>query len=74
MSWPEPLGLLSIFAFGKSAGQGIESQTKKKTPQCGAVFLVQQLGKSLHEINDEIGRWRKVLDLPYQQHLAARLN
>ena len=34
--------------------------------------LVQQLGKSLHEISDEITAWRKILEVPYQEYLLGK--
>lgn len=34
--------------------------------------LVQYLGESLHEIRDEINRWREILAVPYQEHLQVR--
>lgn len=48
---------------------------KTKAPLIGAIIgvkLVQQLGKSLHEISDEITTWRKVLEVPYQEYLLGR--
>jgi hypothetical protein len=33
---------------------------------------VQQVGKSLHLIRDEIARWREILDVPYQEHLLSK--
>ena len=35
------------------------------------IKLVQQVGKSLHPIADEIARWRKILEMPYQEYLLA---
>ena len=32
-----------------------------------SVQVVQQVGKSLHQITDDIGRWRKILEKPYQE-------
>ena len=37
-----------------------------------SVQVVQQVGKSLHQITDEIARWRKVLEKPYQEWLLAQ--
>lgn len=31
--------------------------------------MVQQVSKSLHQITDEIVRWRNVLEKPYQEWL-----
>jgi hypothetical protein len=30
--------------------------------------MVQYCLKSLHQIKDEIARWRKILEVPYQEH------
>jgi hypothetical protein len=34
--------------------------------------LVQYLGNSLHEIRDEITRWREILEVPYQEYLRPQ--
>jgi hypothetical protein len=34
--------------------------------------VVQQVGKSLHLIMDEIARWRKILDKPYLEYKLSR--
>lgn len=34
--------------------------------------MVQQLQKSLHEISDEIARWRDILAVPYQEYLLSK--
>jgi hypothetical protein len=34
--------------------------------------MVQQVGKNLHQITDEIGRWRKVLGKPYREYLLGQ--
>jgi hypothetical protein len=36
--------------------------------------LVQQLGKSLHLIRDEIVRWRKILEEPYNVNSVRQLS
>lgn len=33
--------------------------------------MVQQLGKSLHRISDEIARWRKILEVSYQEYWTS---
>jgi len=33
--------------------------------------LVQQVGKSLHLIRDEIARWRTMLEIPYREYLSS---
>ena len=33
----------------------------------GITDVVQQLGKNLHLIGDEIVRWRKILEVPYRE-------
>jgi len=33
--------------------------------------MVQRVGKSLHQITDEITRWREILAVPYQEYLQA---
>ena len=39
--------------------------TKENAPNYGAFFLVQQVGKSLHLIRDEIVRCRQTLEEPH---------
>ena len=34
--------------------------------------MVHQVSKSLNLISDEIARWRKILELPYQEYLLSR--
>jgi len=34
--------------------------------------LVQQVGKSLHLIRDEVARWREILEIPYGEYLLSR--
>ncbi len=34
--------------------------------------MVQQVGKSLHQIREEIGRWREILEVPNQEHLRKK--
>jgi hypothetical protein len=34
--------------------------------------MVQQVGKSLHLIRDEIVRWRDILEVPYQEYLITK--
>ncbi len=36
------------------------------------LFVVQQLGKNLHLISDEVARWRKILEVPYQEYLLNK--
>ena len=36
------------------------------------MLMVQQVGKSLHLIWDEVVRWRKILDEPYGEYLLSR--
>jgi len=36
------------------------------------MLMVQQVGKSFHLIRDEMVRWRKVLDSPYQEFQLSR--
>jgi hypothetical protein len=36
------------------------------------LHLVQSLRKSLHEISDEIARWRNILAVSYQEYLLPR--
>lgn len=35
-------------------------------------FMVRHLGKFLHEIDDEIDRWREILTVPYMQYKLSR--
>jgi len=37
-----------------------------------AFYMVQRVGESLHHIRDELVRWRKVLEIPYREHLLSR--
>jgi DNA invertase Pin-like site-specific DNA recombinase len=46
--------------------------TKKDAETSINVQMVQQVGKSLHLIRDEVIRWRKVLKNPYQENLLNR--
>lgn len=34
--------------------------------------LVQQVQKSLHSISGEIARWRKILEVPYQEYVLGK--
>ena len=34
--------------------------------------MVQQVGKNLHFIRDEIVRWRKILEVPYGEYLLSK--
>ncbi len=44
--------------------------TKKKDTEVSEnSLMVQQVRKSLHLIRDEIALWRKILDVPYREHL-----
>lgn len=36
------------------------------------MLMVQQVQKSFHPIRDEIARWRKLLEVPYQEYLLAK--
>jgi hypothetical protein len=36
------------------------------------ICLVQQVGKSLHLIKDEMIRWRKILEEAYQEYLLSK--
>jgi hypothetical protein len=38
----------------------------------GLTDVVQQVGKSLHEIRDEIARWRIILEVPHQEYSLHR--
>jgi hypothetical protein len=33
---------------------------------------LQQVGKSLHLIRAKIARWRKILNVPYQEYLLTK--
>lgn len=48
----------------------------KKTPQSGDLLsckfnLVRHAGEKLHQIRDEIARWREILDIPYRCYLLG---
>jgi hypothetical protein len=45
---------------------------KKDAEASDLARLVQQVGKSLHQIRDEIARWRVILDVPYQDYLLSK--
>lgn len=34
--------------------------------------MVQQVGKNLHSIRNEMAWWRKILEVPYKEHLLAK--
>lgn len=36
------------------------------------IYLVQQVGKCLHLIKGEVARWRKILEIPYQEYLLGK--
>ncbi len=35
-------------------------------------LLLQQAGKSLHHIRDEITHWREILEIPYQESILRK--
>lgn len=53
------------------------AEQNKKTPDFGSLFIcnnymVQYFQLFLHEIRDEIAKWRIILAVPYQEHLMSK--
>jgi len=44
----------------------------KKDPAKAKSLLVRVVSESLHIIEEEIYRWRKILAVPYQEHLLSK--
>ncbi|MNH49978.1 hypothetical protein D3C73_15780 [compost metagenome] len=45
---------------------------RKRARRLRIINLVHQVKKCFHEIRDEIGRWKSLLEVPYQQYLLEK--
>ena len=57
---------LLIILFGREFKSHL-ARIKKKTTARVVLFLVQVKGKVLHQIGEELIRWRAILDAPYRE-------
>lgn len=83
----EPFGSITAFADRPTLPTPSLQLGETKTAQDGRVLvpgtfyvdqgsddntLVQQVGKSLHQIREEIARWRDILEVPYREFLLRK--
>ena len=66
----------SICVLTRTAKRGRELETQlllnKKPTKRSILYLVHQVGESLQLIRDEVARWRKILEVPYQEYLLSK--
>lgn len=50
----------------------LKSNHRKSPRQAGTISMVQYLELFLHEIRDEMAKWRVILTVPYREYLTNK--
>lgn len=57
---------------GPNLSNLLNSKTRLSARLICYEFLVQQIDISFHSIGDEVSRWRRILEVPYQEYLLNK--